>query len=66
MEDLEFDFTKQLLPEEDWSKLTVNQLYDQKTLLFEKYCYLESNSYPYAKTFKELLDRMDSLIQSKY
>lgn len=57
--------TDSLIPPAEWDTLTVNQLIDQKSILFEKWMYLVEKQYPYAKDLKEALDKIDAMIVKK-
>jgi hypothetical protein len=55
----------QLIPPEEWDTLTIGQLYEQQSILFDRWIFLTENSYPYADEMKKAIDKIAALIAKK-
>lgn len=53
---------KTLLPEEEWSNLSMDALIEQKNILFDRWMFLVEKKYPYAADVKKGLDKIDKFI----
>ena len=63
--DIEETPRKQLAPPDQWAEMTVNQLYEQQSILMGRWMFLVENNYPYADEMKKAIDKIAVLINSK-
>jgi len=54
-----------LMPEDTWKEMTIDQLIEQKNILFERWKFLVENDYKYAKDVKKGLDKIESFIAKR-
>lgn len=57
--------TVNIVPPAEWPNLTVNQLFEQKSIMLNRWIFLVENNYPYATEIKKALDAIDALIAEK-
>lgn len=68
---LEVDVTNEeeskvdLVSPSEWQNLTINQLFEQKSIMLNRWIFLVENDYPYAAEIKKALDILDALIAEK-
>ena len=55
----------QIIRKEDWATMSMNQLLDQKTLMFDKWMFLVENNFKWADQMKKGIDEIDAIIQAK-
>jgi hypothetical protein len=56
---------KVLMPEDTWSEMTIDQLIEQKNILFERWKFLVENDYKYATDVKKGLDKIEAFIAKR-
>ena len=54
-----------VLRKEDWPTMSMNQLLDQKTIMFDKWMFLVENNFKWADQMKKGIDEIDAIIQAK-
>ncbi len=54
-----------LLTPDEWENLTVNELYDQRKILFDKWMFLVQKNYPYAKDIESGIKKIEKIIEDK-
>lgn len=58
--------TETLLPPDEWPNLNFNELIEQKTLIWNKWEWLEQNGNNLHKEFAVYLTNIDNYIQTKF
>lgn len=53
---------KELAPEESWNEMTMDQLIEQKNILFDRWMFLVEHKYPYAADVKKGLDKIEAFM----
>jgi hypothetical protein len=54
-----------LTPEQEWSEMTIDQLLEQKNVLFDRWKFLVEHKYAYADDVKKGLDKIEAFIASR-
>ena len=54
-----------VLRKEDWPTMSMNQLLDQKSIMFDKWMFLVENNFKWADQMKKGIDEIDAIIQAK-
>ena len=57
--------TVNIVPPAEWPNLTINQLFEQKSIMLNRWIFLVENNYPYAADIKKAIDAIDALIAEK-
>ena len=55
----------EFVPQSEWGTLTIGQLYEQQSILLDRWIFLTEHNYPYAKDIKEAVDAIAKVIAEK-